>query len=81
MIRDLRSLLVALGLLKPRRRRYRPGEARLPRIAYAEEAVAAYVRRERRRARRLFPVVVALVVIRGRAQERSDEKEADHGKH
>ena len=66
-LRDLRSLLVALGLLKPRPRRYRPGEARLPRIAYAEEAAAAYVRRGRRRTRRLFPVVVLLVVLRSRS--------------
>ena len=60
--RDLRSLR------KPRPRRYRPGEARLPRIAYAEEAVAAHVRRTRRRTRRLFPVVVLLVALRARSR-------------
>jgi hypothetical protein len=51
-----------------RRRRYRRGEARLPRIAYAEEAVAAYARRVRRRTRRWLPVVAVLVVLRARAR-------------
>ena len=68
--RDLRSLLEALGLRKRRPRRYRPGEARLPRIAYAEEAVAAYMRSVQRRTRRLFPVVVLLVALRARNRRR-----------
>ena len=68
--RDLRSLLEALGLLKPRPRRYRPGQARLPRIRYAEAAGAAYARARCRRTRRLFPVVVLLVALRSRRRRR-----------
>ena len=66
--RDLRSLLEALGLRKRRPRRYQPGEARLPRIAYAEETVAAYARKVRRRTRRTLPVVALLVVARSRTR-------------
>jgi hypothetical protein len=69
---DLRSLLEALGLRKRRPRRYRPGEARLPRAAYAEEAVAAYARK----ARRLFPVVVLLAAARSRGRRRERSRAA-----
>jgi hypothetical protein len=77
-VRDLRSLLVALGFCKPVRR-LRPGAVVLPRIAYAEEAVAAYARGVRRRTRRLLPVVMLLVVLRARVKDSSDEKEDRDG--